>query len=830
MNPTATLNANHPLLTGLNPAQQQAVAKGDGPLLVLAGAGSGKTKVLTHRIASIIGGGINPTAETPPVWASQVLAVTFTNKAAKEMKNRLGTLIGTQAANDVWMGTFHSVCVRFLRRDVIHYHTQNGRSWKPNFVIYDDSETTSVIKSVLKKFELDEKLYPPRGVKSQISELKNKGIDAYTYASSATDFKAERLARLFDEYEKQLAENNAFDFDDLLLVTMKLLRQQPELLHNYHQHFKHILVDEFQDTNEVQYELVRLLGTGKLEKALHDEIDWHGRSLTVVGDVDQSIYSWRGANFRILLNFQKDFKTAELIKLESNYRSTETILKAANSVIENNSERLPKVLKSTKGEGQRIYCYEAPDDRDEASFVLDKLLQSAKENALSPAACCVLYRTNVQSRTLEDLLIARGIPYTMVGGIKFYDRREIKDMVAYLTVLFNPQDSYSVKRVLNAPRRGIGAKTIEYVEAWASQRGISFYESLVQSAENVDVKGKAQKGIADFVMVVERLKVQFNEGAFIDDLLLTIRHLSGYDKALEAEDPQDTEGRLANLDELQSVCRQFHMDNPEEGLGDFLAQMSLLSDLDSTTTDEQRITLMTLHAAKGLEFPIVAIVGMEEGLFPHGRSLASNDQMEEERRLMYVGITRAEKVLILTYARRRMVFGELKYGVPSRFLTEIPPDLLTGSYSLDSEASMQASYGQSPRGGFQRGGSKGEESWNSRKTGGATAGSTNSGYKLEGERWGSSSSVPAGKTASDGKIKLPSTLGYSAKPEAASKPLAPLTVYAVGDRVSHATFGEGAIVQVLGQAEKVLYNVQFDKLSAKKLLDPRYAKLTLISG
>jgi DNA helicase-2/ATP-dependent DNA helicase PcrA len=811
---TTTLIPNHPLLTGLNPAQQQAVAKGDGPLLVLAGAGSGKTKVLTHRIASIIGGGVQPQPTTEPVWASQVLSVTFTNKAAKEMKVRLGKLIGDAAANEVWMGTFHSVCVRFLRRDIIHYHTQNNRSWKPNFVIYDDAETTAVLKTVLKQFDLDEKLYPPRGIKSQISEIKNKGLDAYAYASTATDFKAERLARLFDAYEAQLAENNALDFDDLLLVTMKLLKQQPELLNNYHQHFKHILVDEYQDTNEVQYELVRLLATGKLEKALHDEVNWHGRSLTVVGDIDQSIYSWRGANFRILMNFQKDFKTAELIKLEANYRSTETILQAANSVIENNTERLPKVLKSTKGVGQRIYCYEAPDDREEAHFVLDKLLSSAKQANLSPAACAVLYRTNVQSRTLEDLLIARGIPYTMVGGIKFYDRREIKDMVAYLTVLFNPQDSYSVKRVLNAPKRGIGAKTIEAVEAFATQRGISFYESLLHSAENPEVKGKAQKGIADFVAVMEHLKTQLAEGAYIDDLLLTIRNKSGYDVALEAEDPQDTEGRMANLDELQSVVRQFHLDNPEEGtLGDFLAQMSLLSDLDSATPDEQRITLMTLHAAKGLEFPIVAIVGMEEGLFPHGRSLNSADQMEEERRLMYVGITRAEQVLILSYARRRMVFGELKYAVPSRFLTEIPPQLLTGSYSLDGEASMQTSAGQA-RGGYHRGGNDASTATENR-------------YRSKGEATfsgGYGSNLPTTAKRPEGKIALPTSMATSHTTPTA--PVATAPVFAVGDTVSHAQFGVGSVVQVLGQGEKVLYNVQFEKLSAKKLLDPRYAKLT----
>ncbi len=810
---TSSLDALSPLLVGMNPAQAQAVAYRAGPLLVLAGAGSGKTKVLTHRIAHLLqgqGDGLEP------VWASQVLSVTFTNKAAKEMKARLATLIDPSVVNDVWMGTFHSVCVRLLRRDIVHYTSPSGAKWKQNFVIYDEAETLAVIKDILKSKNLDEKLYPARGIKYQISAVKNQGFDAFDHATNAKDYKAERLSELFTLYEQQMAENNALDFDDLLLLTVKLLRQHPALLANYNQHFRHILVDEFQDTNEVQYDLIRMLATGQTSRS-HDQVHWHNRSLTVVGDVDQSIYSWRGANFRICLGFQKDFKEAQLITLQDNYRSTAKILQAANAVIERNSERLPKELRAVKGDGEKIYCYEATDDRDEAHFVLEKLQDYAKRSNQTLNECAVLYRTNVQSRVIEDLLISRGIPYTMVGGIKFYERREVKDVLAYLTVLFNPDDSYSVKRVLNVPRRGIGAKTIEHIENYGRAKGISFYNALFEVDQIPEVKGKARQGIADFVTVMQRVTEQQGQGVYIDEVMLTIRQLSGYDKALEAEDPKDEEGRLANLDELMSVARQFHGDNAEgetqDKLGEFLAQLALMSDLDTAeagTATQARLTLMTLHAAKGLEFPIVAIVGMEEGLFPHNRSLNSADEMEEERRLMYVGVTRAEMFLMLTYARRRMIFGELKYSVPSRFLSEVPRELMTGSFSLDAEASPYSSYE--------------ERRYGSSRVDGAGRG--------EREKRGDASRTNAPSSNSyarrdDGRLMPPSLSSTPRAEKPSTVDLSNLPTYKVGDRVAHAKFGEGKIAQVLGSGNKVLYNVEFERLSGKKLLDPRYAKLEL---
>jgi DNA helicase II / ATP-dependent DNA helicase PcrA len=427
----------------------------------------------------------------------------------------------------------------------------------------------------------------------------------------------------------------------------------------------------------------------------------------------------------------------------------------------------------------------------------------------------VLYRTNVQSRVLEDLLIARGIPYTMIGGIKFYERREIKDILAYLTVLFNPDDAYSVKRVLNVPRRGIGAKSIEYVEEYARGKGIPFYQALFQIDQITTVKGKAKTGIADFVTVMQRIQEQYQAEAYIDDIMLSVRHMSGYDKGLEKEDPNDTEGRMANLDELLSVARQFHNDNPEGNLGDFLAQLSLLSDLDNAEGQMvDRLTLMTMHAAKGLEFPIVAIVGMEEGLFPHNRSLNDDDQMEEERRLMYVGVTRAEEYLFLSYARRRMVFGEMKYSAPSRFLSEVPRELMTGSYSLDSEPAVPFGNRDSNDRGY---GGHGRTS----RVDGAGRGSRES-HRGMPPRMGATGFSTEGKLNLGGNIPIPTSA-----PKSEPVPTGP--VYKVGDRVSHAKFGEGSIAQVLGSGGKVLYNVDFDKLSGKKLLDPRYAKLELKS-
>jgi DNA helicase-2/ATP-dependent DNA helicase PcrA len=832
------------LLQNLNPEQLEAVTHQTGPLLVLAGAGSGKTRVLTHQIAQRIETGC---------WPSEVLAVTFTNKAAREMRERLNHLLGEGVGKSLWIGTFHSICGRILRRDIGHYTSAAGRTWNNHFVIYDETESMAAVKAVIKNLNLDDKLYAPKSIRYMISGFKNSMLDAHSFASTAKDFRAEKLALIFDGYEAELSRNNAMDFDDMLLITVKMFQQNPHLLQFYHQRFKHILVDEFQDTNDAQYELVRLLAEGCLKDDRTPELQqqlWQDRSLTVVGDVDQSIYSWRGANFRIILNFQSDFPGTKIIKLLQNYRSTANILEVANAIIEQNKERLPKELQSVRGPGEKINCFEAKDDREEAFYLLDRLQQMAGNGGTyKPGDCCILYRTNVQSRVLEDVLISRGIPYTMVGGLKFYERKEIKDIMAYLTVIFNEADSYSLKRILNVPKRGIGKTTIEHLEATAALHQTTMYNVLKQIDQVEVVKPKAAKAIAAFMQVLERLKRLANEVG-LDDLVTQILDLTGYFDELKQEDPTDSEGRQANAQEFIGVARQFMHENPateegQPGLADFLTQMSLLSDIDTNEPVENKFVLMTLHACKGLEYPVVAICGLEEGLFPHFRSLNDNAQMEEERRLMYVGVTRAMERLFLTYARRRLIMGELRYAQPSRFLAEIPQEHLSGFYSLDRESGNR--YSDSAVDNMrQSGGSSGysserfsdddsESSFNRKKSGPTSGGGKSSGSfgRSSGGYGGGGGSSNVSdylkKRASGSNTRSSSSSGSlpvvgSSRPQATPS-ASSSAAFQVGDRVAHAKFGEGTVSQVLGEGEKAIYSIQFDTIAGKKLLDPKFAKL-----
>lgn len=799
------------LLQKLNESQQAAVRQGNGPMLILAGAGSGKTRVLTHKIAYMLASGIE---------SAEILAVTFTNKAAKEMRSRVETLVGESEGKALWIGTFHSICGRILRREIPHYITASGRSWNNHFVIYDETESLDALKQAIKKLNLDEKLYTPKNIRYLISGLKNQLIDAYQYASSARDFKAERLAAIFDAYEDTLARNNALDFDDLILLTVKLFQSQPQARAYYHDRFKHILTDEFQDTNDAQYELIRLLaencpkGDATPE---HHKFLWKNRSLTVVGDVDQSIYSWRGANVNIILNFQRDFPDTQVIKLLQNYRSTQSILEVANAVIENNKERLPKELIAVRGAGQKVHCFEARDDREEALYIIDRFEQLTRTEEFKPGDCCILYRTNSQSRSLEDVLISRGLSYTMIGGLKFYERREIKDVLAYLTVIFNDMDSYSVKRVLNVPKRGIGKSTVEKMEIFASQVNSSLYQALSQADQQGEIQPKALKAIGSFVSLIERLK-SLSETMTVNQLIVETIDQSGYIEELRLEDPSDSEGRIANVEEFVNVARQFHLEFPEGDLADFLTQMALLSDIDSSEPMENKYVLMTLHAAKGLEYPVVAICGLEEGLFPHARSLSDKNQMEEERRLMYVGITRAEERLFLTYARRRMIFGDLKYAMPSRFLKEIPQESLMGSYSLERMSSADQTAHERESSAYSKSSRYREDtfthdfidepppSFHSRKEskepGKITLGVNKTQAKNIQSRFQSQSS--------------PVKSGNMAVGEG---------VFQVGDRVSHPRFGTGVVEQVIGKTGKYIYNIYFDKISAKKLIDPRFTQL-----
>ncbi len=645
------------LLNGLNPRQKEAVTKKDGALLVLAGAGSGKTRVLTRRAAYLVHSGAKP-------W--EVLAVTFTNKAAKEMTNRLEFLLGQAAAKHMWIGTFHSICVKILRHEIENYTIKGELYRRSNFVIFDENDSISLIKQVIKAENIDDKLFQPRSVKTIISGAKNKMITPEKFAKTARDYRSEVISKIYASYEGLLKTNNALDFDDLLVATVQLFENCPDVLEKYRSRLKHLLVDEFQDTNLPQYRMIDLLYRGK-----------NSGSLCVVGDVDQSIYSWRGADYKILLNFRKDFPEAGLIKLEQNYRSTTTILEAANSVIVNNRERISKNLFSTKGKGKGITCFEADNEAEEAHFILDKIQELTAHDKYTPADCVVLYRTNAQSRALEDAFMSRKLPYTMVGGVKFYERKEIKDIIAYLKLIYNPYDSQSLKRIINVPKRAIGATTVKKLDEIAHKAGLSMFEALEQVEErDNDLSERVIKKLKGFAELVKDLANKVNDYN-LSEFISVLLDETGYIEELKGEGTPEAESRRENLQEFISVAREQEDAGLDTGLGEFLTRMSLISDLDTVVEKDEAVTLMTLHSAKGLEFPVVFLAGLEEGLFPHARTLGRNQDLEEERRLMYVGITRAEEKLFLTFTKRRLIYGDYKYLMPSRFIDEIPSRLIS---------------------------------------------------------------------------------------------------------------------------------------------------------
>lgn len=650
------------ILDNLNQEQMQAVKNIKGPLLILAGAGSGKTRVLTSRIAYMISQGAK---------AREILAVTFTNKAAKEMRARLTSILGEEVMKYMWVGTFHSICGRILRQDIENYKFQSGKFLDKNFSIYDEQDSMGVIKNAIKKLNLDDKIYAPKLVKSVISNAKNKMQDAYTFSTFARDYKSQKIAAIFEEYENALNNNNAIDFDDMLMLAVKLLEQNPEVREKYFSKFQHILVDEFQDTNQAQYRLVNMLYTNLGTEHMEN------RSLCVVGDVDQSIYSWRGADFKIIMNFQRDFRDTVLIKLEQNYRSTENILNVANAIIENNEERVDKVLYSQKGAGEKISYFEAQDEADEANYIA----KTIKNTATDYNNFAILYRTNAQSRAIEEACIAHSIPYKIYGGLKFYDRKEIKDIVAYLKLIYNPHDSQSFKRVVNVPKRAIGDTTIKNLQALADSQDISLFEAVLNLDDdskelNSKIKEKLKK-FTDLIMNFQSVVKNYNLREFISLVI----EKSGYLRELTEEKTPENESRIDNLQELVNVAGEFEPEDLNNVLGEFLSQVALVSDIDGMENISNNVTLMTLHSAKGLEFPIVFLAGLEEGIFPHQRTFTSNSELEEERRLMYVGVTRAEETLYLTSAKRRQMWGEYKYYNASRFLQEIPPNLLESSYS-----------------------------------------------------------------------------------------------------------------------------------------------------
>lgn len=635
------------LLDGLNREQQQAVQHTEGPLLILAGAGSGKTKVLTVRIAYLLAQGVNP---------YEILAITFTNKAAKEMKSRVEGLVG-DVANRIWLSTFHSFCAKFLR-----FELDNFLGYNSNFTIYDTSDSQVVIKAALKALNLDDKYYPVGAMISAISDAKNKLMFASDYRKQARDFYQQKVADVYEYYERELRKNNALDFDDLLLVAVKLLQSNAAVLEKYSKRFKYVMIDEYQDTNHAQYLLAYLLSS-------------HWKNIAVVGDADQSIYAWRGADIQNILDFEKDYPNCTSIKLEQNYRSTKIILDAANAVIDNNEGRPEKKLWTDKVEGAKIQHFTAQSEHEEAAFIGDTIVKKHDIHGVPYGDMAILYRTNAQSRVLEEALIKRALPYTMVGGTKFYDRKEIKDVLAYLRVLYNPFDDLSLLRIINVPKRSIGATTVSKLQDYARENGTSLFMTLTQLHLVDTIKGKTKEKLEEFGILIFTLVAEMDDKSVLD-ILEAILDRTGYLAQLEeSTDPQD-QARAENIGELLSVAKDFQDTNPTGTVEDFLEQVALVNDVDSFEQEESKVTLMTLHAAKGLEFPIVFLGGLEEGLFPHSRTLMNPEEIEEERRLAYVGITRAEKELYISNATTRTVFGRTSSYLPSRFIDEIPAELV----------------------------------------------------------------------------------------------------------------------------------------------------------
>lgn len=836
------------LLENLNKEQVEAVQTTQGPLLILAGAGSGKTKVLTTRIAYMIQNGTKP---------RNILAVTFTNKAAKEMKERIGKIIGEDTVKYMWVGTFHGICGRILRENIDKYNTATGKNLDKNFTIYDDSDTNQIITRAIKKLNLDDKVYPTKLVKSVISNAKNKMQDATNFATFARDFKSQRIASVYEEYEKVLNANNAIDFDDMLMLTVKLLEQNEEVRKQYYERFQHIMVDEYQDTNLAQYKLVNMLYTN-LEQDVPKE-----RSLCVVGDVDQSIYSWRGADFTIIMNFQKDYPNTKLIKLEQNYRSTAHILNAANAVIENNDERLDKVLYSNKGEGEKLSYYIADDEADEANYIVSNIRRTAGGNYNKFA---ILYRTNNQSRALEEACMATGVPYRIYGGTKFYDRAEVKTVLCYLKLINNTDDSQSLRRVVNIPKRGIGDTTMKNLTDFANERDISLYEAI-KICEESEISAKTQSKLKDFANLIYKFQ-QAKDSYTLKEFVTLVIEKSGYLAELQSKAAADPEFQddINNLQELVNVAEEFVPEEEDNILGEFLQQVALVSDLDSMEEESNNITMMTLHAAKGLEFPHVFIAGMDEGIFPSQRTLQVPSEVEEERRLMYVGITRAEEKLYLVSAKRRQTWGEYRYYNPSRFIEEIPQNLIESSESeglsrssstfrsavskakenraesdsygyIKPSSGFGANFVAPQRKGLTSGGKKNYDNTSSSYTkptyskpvSNRTPQRTILVKSAENKKRAEEQRRIAGSNAIEALRKMSAERQNErkqAEERDALKNTTPVLgdVYAIGQRVFHEQMGIGHITDVMNIGESVMYTIDFGK-QGKKAMDAAYAKL-----
>jgi DNA helicase-2/ATP-dependent DNA helicase PcrA len=765
-------------LSHLNPSQRQAVEHYCGPLLVVAGAGSGKTRALTYRIANLI--------LKHRVAPENILAVTFTNKAAREMKERIQKLFAEQLAmaehgqrfellpeyeqtklrsrvykttiKDLWCGTFHSLFSRILRFDIEKYQDEKGRKWDKNFSIFDESDVQSLIKEIVtKQLNLDDKKFDPRSVRYAISNAKNQGFSPQELEQEQPNYRGRVIANVYNLYQDRLSQNNALDFDDLILIPTRLFQQNEQVLGYWHRKFCHVLVDEYQDTNRTQYDLIRLLATNGEERK--SEWEWQNRSVFVVGDADQSIYSFRMADFTILLEFQNDFgdglpdeDTRTMVKLEENYRSCENILQAANELIENNTQRIDKVLKPTRGAGEQIYCHKADDELAEAEFVIRQIRTLENQHPeLNWGSFAILYRTNAQSRPFEELLVRNQIPYTVVGGMKFYDRKEIKDVLAYLRAIANPADTVSLLRVINTPRRGIGKATIDNLINASQQLGTTLWEILSDETSVNTLAARSAKSVNNFAAMINRWQGEIATVP-VSEMVMGILEDSGYVQDLQNQGTDEAEDRIQNVQELYNAVLQFQEENEDVSLTAFLQSTALSSDLDNLKEGQTAVSLMTLHASKGLEFPVVFLVGLEQGLFPNYRSMNDPAALEEERRLCYVGITRAQERLHLSFARERRLYGSREPAMRSQFLDELPPELL-------------ATPGQK------------------RQT--HTKHSTTNGKQTVNQNW------------------------------------------QVGERVLHKTFGLGEITHIFGEGNKLSVAVKFASLG-QKIIDPRVAQLQKI--
>ena len=751
----------NPLLNGMNDRQAEAVQTTEGPLLIMAGAGSGKTRVLTHRIAYLIDEKmVNP-------W--NILAITFTNKAAREMKERAASL--NPATQDCLIATFHSMCVRILRREADHI------GYNRNFTIVDPGEQRTLMKRILKNLNLDPKKWNERAILGTISNAKNDLIDEVAYANMAGDMYTEIVAKCYTAYQKELRQSEAMDFDDLIMLTLRLFDQNPDVLTYYQQRYQYIHVDEYQDTNHAQYQLVKLLAS-------------RFKNICVVGDADQSIYGWRGADMQNILDFEKDYPEAKVVLLEENYRSTKTILQAANEVIRNNRNRRPKNLWTQNEDGEEIVYYRANDEQDEALFVARTIDQLSREG-YSHKDFAVLYRTNAQSRTVEEALLKANIPYTMVGGTKFYSRKEIRDIIAYLNLIANPSDNISYERVVNEPKRGVGPGTVDKIRDFASSQEIS----LLDASANImlsPVKGKAAQAVYEFANLILDLRDRLDDYS-VTELVELVLKKTGYSVALAAQATLESQARIENIEEFLSVTKNFdeNPDNPsdESGLDKlsrFLNDLALIADTDDGDQENSEVTLMTLHAAKGLEFPVVFLVGMEENVFPLSRASEDEDELEEERRLAYVGITRAEKILYLTNANSRMLYGKTNYNHPTRFLREISSDLLDyQGLARPANSSFKVSYTKSDTSKFGQGMSLAQALQERKRQAAPSSISTGS--------------LPFGKSSQ-------------------SQPSKPEVAWAIGDIAHHKKWGDGTVLAVSGSGNSQELKINFPEVGLKKVL------------